>query len=49
MMQHIGKKRIKENSVSENCEDNLRHVFKLGKGSQILSAESNDNYPEIEE
>lgn len=50
-MQHFGKN--KENSASENCEDNLRHVLKsTGKrvsNSFSFHIKSNDNYSIIEE
>lgn len=52
-MQHFGKKKVKANSVSENCEDNLRHVFKSAgervSNSFSFCTETNDNYPKIEE
>lgn len=53
MMRHFGKKKVKANSASENCEDNLRQHFKL-PGERVSNSfsfhtESNDNYPKIEE
>lgn len=53
MMQHFRKKKVKANSVSETCEDNLRCVLKsAGKmvsNSFSFCTESNDKYPKIEE